>query len=132
MALTDPDAQNVVLAAVFGDGKAAGAPADIEIGLFNGDPDNGGTEIDAGVGGYAPLVLANTTANFPDPAGGLMAVPADFGTATDAYSDQVTHWQFRNPADSIRYGSGRFASPITVTGPGPVAGVCTVYFGSLQ
>jgi len=133
MALTDPDAQDVALDAVYGDGKAAGAPTSIEVALFNGDPDNGGVELDAGVGGYARLVLANTTANFPDAAGGLKSVPVDFGTATAAYFDQVTHWQFLDHADSTtRYDSGRFASAITVTGPGPVAGVCTVYFGKQQ
>lgn len=133
MALTDPNAQNVALDAVYGDGKAAGAPSSIEVAMFNGDPDNGGTELTAGVGGYARLVLANTTANFPDAVGGLKSVPVDLGDATDAFDLTITHWQFYDHADgTTRYDSGRFANPIDVTGPGPVAGVCTVYFGSLQ
>lgn len=130
MALTDPAAQNVALDAVYGSGKAAGAPSSIEVAAFNGDPEAGGVELDT-IGGYARLVLANNTTNFPDAGDGQKAVPVEW-TATDAWSDTVTHWQFYDHADSTtRYDSGKFGAEINVTGAGSVPGVCTVYFGDL-
>lgn len=130
MAILDVVAQNAALDSSYGDDKGGKAPASVEVALFHGDPNVDGVELTLGVGGYARAVLTNNTTNFPDAADGLKPVPVAFADATDAFSDTVTHWQFYDHADGTTgWDNGKFANEINITGPGPVSGVCTVYYG---
>lgn len=132
MALTDVNAQNASLDNDYGDGAGSAAPSAFQLGLFFGDPDNGGTELTS-AGGYVRPVLANTTANFPDAVDGLKTVPVDLADATGAFSDTITHWRFFDDADgTTAWDSGQFANEVSVDSARPVSVVCTIYYGGLQ
>ena len=95
----DPAAQNAGLAAWFGDGHAAGMPDTWEIALYNGHPVIGGVEL-ASAGGYEWLVVANTSANFPDPVDGVITTPGlTWPDPTGAFSDTATHYVLIDHAD---------------------------------
>jgi hypothetical protein len=132
MSVRDVAAETAILDLLLGDGAGAGAPSAFRFLLFHGDPNTDGVELDA-VGGYTPLVLANTTANFPDAVDGMKAVPVAFADATDAFSDTTTHWQMvddDNP--TVGWFNGEWANEIDVAGAGPVSGVATIYVGNLS
>lgn len=115
----DVAAQNDGLKAWFGDGRAASVPSSWEVALFTGHPLTGGVELSA-VGGYAPLVVANTSANFPDPTDGVIrSVELTWPGPTDAWSDTATTYALRNPADSATWYVGTLDRSITVTGANP-------------
>lgn len=81
----DVSARNICLRCVFGDSKAAIAPATWSVHLFDNDPGLGGVEVSGG--GYAAKSVANTTANFPTPTlGHIITAPLSYGTATGAWA----------------------------------------------
>ena len=112
----DVAAQNAGLKAWFGDGRAASVPASWEVALFDGHPVIGGVEL-ASDGGYERLVVANTSANFPDPVDGVITSAAlTWPDPTDAYSDTATHYVLIDHADgSARWYVGVLGQAIDVT-----------------
>lgn len=77
----DVSARNICLRCVFGDDRATIAPDTWDVALFDNYPDLGGLEVTGG--GYAPVSVAATTANFPVPTlGHIITAPLDYGTAT--------------------------------------------------
>lgn len=117
----DVAAQNAGLKAWFGDGRALSMPASWEVALWTGHPlDAGSVELGA-VGGYARLVVANTSANFPDPTSGVVvSVALTWAAPTAAWSDVATHFLLLDHADSTtRWYVGLFGQAINVTAAGP-------------
>ena len=118
----DVAAQNAGLQAWFGDGRAASVPSSWEVALFNGHPLTGGVELDA-VGGYARLVVANTSANFPTPTDGVQrSVYLTWPAPSAAWSDVASHYLLIDHADSTsRWYVGTFppGQQINVTAAGP-------------
>lgn len=117
----DIAARNDALACMFGDARSTRAPATWEVALFDGDPLTTGVELTAG-GGYAPKAVANTTANWPEPANGaITAAPIDWGTSTGAWSDTATHFVIRRPGTTGQgWYSRALAEAITVAAAGVV------------
>lgn len=72
MSLGSTFAKNADLKACYGDNKstAAGWPTSITVKLYVGDPTAGGVEMSGG--GYAGVVLANTTAVLGTPSAGQL------------------------------------------------------------
>jgi hypothetical protein len=104
----DVAAQNAGLKAWFGDGRAASVPASWEFALFTGHPLYGGTELTT-AGGYAPVVVANTSANFPDPVDGVItAAGITFAAPTAAYSDVAPYFVLREPSAGPTWYVGAF------------------------
>jgi hypothetical protein len=118
----DTAAQNAGLQAWFGDGRAMSMPASWEVALFTGHPLDSGVELDA-VGGYAPAVVANTTANFPTPTGGMIRALAPFPAPTDAWSDVATHFVLREPGGGPTWYVGLLGEALDVTAAGPARSI---------
>ena len=116
----DTAAQNAGLKAWFGDGRAVSMPSSWEVALFTGHPLDGGTELTA-TGGYARLVVANTSANFPDPTVGVVqSALLTWAAPTAAWSDVATTFLLLDHADSTtRWYVGLLGSAINITGAGP-------------
>lgn len=112
--------QNAGLKAWFGNGRAASMPSSWEVALFNGHPLLGGTELTS-TGGYVRLVVANSSANFPDPTVGVVqSVPLTWGAPSGAWSDVATHFLLIDHADSTsRWYVGALGQAIDITGAGP-------------
>lgn len=126
--LVSVEAQNVSLDAMYGAGKAAGAPASLELALFAGDPALGGTEL-AATGGYVAVTVTNNGTNFPAATDGRKTVTAQsFPASTAAWSDVATHWGLRNPVTSELYDTGALLVEVDVTASGQVATVQPVIF----
>jgi hypothetical protein len=119
----DVAAQNAGLKAWFGDGRAASVPSSWEVALFNGHPLTGGTELGA-VGGYVPPVVANSSANFPDPVSGVVtAASVAFPAPTAAWSDVATHYVLREPSAGPTWYVGTLAEALNVTAAGPALSI---------
>lgn len=117
----DVDAQNDGLKAWFGDGRAASIPSSWEVALWTGHPLASGSAELAADGGYARLVVANSSTNFPDPTAGVV-ISADlvWPDPTGAWSDTATHFLLLDAADSTtRWYVGLLGEEIDVTGAGP-------------
>lgn len=92
MSIRDTAAQNTALDALLGASKAAGVPATFDLALFDGDPGDGGTELD-GTGGYARVAVANDGATWPAAANGIKTTASPVTLAgTDTYETAATHW----------------------------------------
>lgn len=110
-------AQANSLRAMYGDDRAAHMPATIYVHLYTADPDNGGTEL-AEVGGYTPLAMANTSANFPDPDADALLESADFvWTSTGAWS-AVAKWAQLSDGAGNLYDGGPLGRRVNVTQAG--------------
>lgn len=85
----------------YGVHRGYGAPAQIEVALFAGDPRGDGVEMD-NVGGYAAALVGNDGTTWPDDAAGRTIVSAPIAfTPTGPWtaggsSALVTHWATRN------------------------------------
>jgi hypothetical protein len=125
----DTAAQSAALDAMLGDNRASTCPTSFEVALFTDHPLNGGTELTS-AGGYARVVVANTSANFPDAvAGAKTSVPVSFGIASDAYSDTATCWVLFDHADSTtRWFVGRPDREISIDEFGDVAQITLEIF----
>lgn len=104
------------LDASYGDGRAASFPAAVYAALYTVAPTDagGGTEV---VGaGYAPVAVANTTANWPAAVGGQKSNGAliAFPEATADYPAQVTHWSLKDAASGAIIDWGALQTPLTV------------------
>lgn len=87
MSLGSVFAQNADLAATYGDNKstAAGWPTSITVRLYVGDPTSGGVEMSGG--GYAGVVIANTTAVVGTPSSGSLGpIVITWPASTGAWS----------------------------------------------
>lgn len=87
MSLGSTFAKNASIAACYGDNKstAAGWPTSITVNLYIGDPTSGGVLMSGG--GYAGVVLANTTAVLGSPSvGQLGPITIDWPASTGAWS----------------------------------------------
>ena len=112
----DVAAQNAGLRAWFGDARGSTVPASWEVALLTTLPSLGGVELTS-AGGYARVVVANTSANFPDPSSGVViASPITWPAPTAAYSDSATAFLLIDHADSTtRWYAGLLLSEISVT-----------------
>ena len=128
MTLVSVEAQNVSLDAMYGAGKAAGAPASLQLALFAGDPSIDGTELTS-TGGYAAVTVTNNGTNFPAATSGRKTVAVQtFPTSTAAWSDVATHWALRNPTTSELYDTGALLEEIDVSASGQTATCQPVIF----
>jgi hypothetical protein len=119
----DTAAQDAGLKAWFGDGRALSVPASWEVALFTGHPLYGGTELTS-AGGYAPIVVANTSANFPDPVSGVVQATATFPAPTDAWSDVATHYELREVGGGPVWWVGVLAEPgLDIDAAGPARSI---------
>lgn len=116
----DVDAQNAGLTAWFGDDRGAQVPSSWEVALFTAHPNVGGVELGPD-GGYAREVVANTSANFPDPVDALIrSADIPWPDPTDEYSDVATTYVLIDAADSTtRWYVGQLGAPVDVTEAGP-------------
>lgn len=125
--------KNKTLDASYGDGRAAGFPAVVYLTLYTVAPTDagGGTEVVGG--GYAPVAVANTTANWPAAAGGQKSngTLITFPAATADYPAPVTHWALKDASSGAIIDWGALQSALTVlTGrqvvfnPGQLVIVC--------
>lgn len=130
--LLDPAAQSASLDNDYGATKGANAAAAHEVALFNGDPTQGGTELDSTVGGYARVVLTNNGTNWPAASSGAKtsaAVP--FAASTAAWSDTATWFVLFDHADSVtRWDAGLLDSEVSVDAVGDVASPTLTIFYS--
>lgn len=126
MPLIDVIAENVALDACYGDNHSTTWPDSVTIRLFDGDPRDGGVELDA-VGGYEGLTVTNDDTTFPPADAGAKTTPLlDFGTSTDAWSASAT-WAVIE-ADSILIEAFQFDTPVTVAEAGVSVQVQLVLF----
>jgi len=145
--IRDQAAQERSLANDYGPTRAAAAPAEFDVCLFDGDPMLGGleiadtTEVDDGEGGtevvangYAPGVLDNDDWNAPD--GGVMTTtaPVQFPTVLAEWPDTVTHWALRDPVTGFWWDCAPLVEPLDVTaaGPGPTVTLSLFYDNNLD
>lgn len=116
-------AQDGALSGIYGDNRGADAPSSFDARLFVGDPTVAGVEV-AGTG-YAPVTIANTTANFGTPSGGQLGpIVIDFGTGAADWGTP-DFW-------ALTDGSGNFwnvqqiASPAAIADGDPVSISATI------
>lgn len=85
--------ENKYLDAAFGDNRSVLFPATVYVALFTAAPTDAGGGTEAVGGGYARVAVANTSANWPNAAGGQKknANTIQFPTATAAWGT-VTHF----------------------------------------
>ena len=117
----DTAAQNAGLQAWFGVvDRTPTLPASWEVALFTDHPLLGGTELTS-AGGYARLVVANTSANFPAAVAGLItSAQLLWPDPTAAYSDTARFFVLYDHADSItRWYVGVLGGEIDVNGAQP-------------
>lgn len=109
----NPAARNMALDACYGDNKSSLWPASIQVCLYNGDPTAGGAEL-TNAGGYAPAVVANTTANFPNAAAGVKTsgTTTQFSPSTGAFSSGFNYWAFKDGSGNL-LDSGQVTDPTT-------------------
>lgn len=111
MSLGSTFAQNADLAASYGDNKstAAGWPTSITVRLYVGDPTSGGVEMSGG--GYAGVVVANTSAAVGTPSGGSL------GPIVVAWPASTGAWSGGTPPDHAAFtdGSGNILDTGTVS-----------------
>jgi hypothetical protein len=109
----------VALDAFYGDGRAPGAPALIDMALFVGDPTSAGTELTS-TGGYARVQLGNNSTIFPDalPSNSyakLVGIPLRFPVSTAAWSGTPDHWAFFDHATGDLLDSGTITGSATIS-----------------
>lgn len=93
--------ENLTFRCFYGDARAAIAPASFTLHLYDGHPLDGGAELPA-TGGYLPVPVANTTANFPLPVNGQQEmVPQDFAAATAAWPNVGRYAALKDPSGTL-------------------------------
>ena len=133
MALLDVAAQNASLDNDYGANKGPNSPAALELALFNGDPANGGVEMDA-AGGYAAVSMSNDGTNFPTAADGQkICATQNFAPSTDQWTaaglpDVATYWALRDPASGALWDTGQLAAEISVEASGTNVSVQPIIF----
>ena len=116
----NPAARNMALDACYGDARSSRWPASVQLALYAGDPTAGGTELTS-AGGYARVVIANTSANFPDAAAGIKTSGSttQLNASTGAFSAGFSHWAFldasNNLLDSGQVTDPNTNAPVTIT-----------------
>lgn len=117
---SNPTARNMALDACYGDNRSTVWPASLQLALYAGDPTSGGSELSS-TGGYARVVVANTTTNFPAASAGVKTngVTVSFAASTAAFSAGFNYWAFldgsSNLLDSGQVTDPNTNSPITIT-----------------
>lgn len=126
MPLVDTIAENAALDACYGDGHSDAWPSSVTIRLFDGDPRDGGVELDE-VGGYEGVIVDNDDTTFPPAEAGSKTTPLiDFGTSTDAWSAPAT-WAVIE-ADGTLLEAVEFDAPVDVAEAGVSVQVQLVLF----
>jgi hypothetical protein len=114
MTLGSITARNQSIAGTYGDDKGATAPTSVMFRLYVGDPAGAGVEVSGNA--YAPVTVANTTANVGTPAGGQLGpVVVDFPEATGAGWGTPDQWAATDTSGNI-YDYGPILQPIAVPG----------------
>jgi len=89
----------------YGDAHAAVWPSTWQTRLYQGDPRDGGVELDTtNYPGYAAGTVGNTSANFPDPDGtsGVMtSAVLTFATPTGDWDDVPSHVGLCDPTGGV-------------------------------
>lgn len=114
MSLGSVKARNMDLDADYGDAHSSVWPSTVWMHLFVSDPTQGGIEL-LSVGGYAPVGVANTSANWPPAANGTKTNGAaiTFPVSTGAWSGPADFWWLTD----VQAGLGVPATPtVTPTG----------------
>ena len=126
MPLISTTAQANSIKGMYGDSRAAHMPATLKVHLYTDDPREGGTEL-AATGGYVPLSVANSSANFPAPDAAAELETAFFEwTSTGAWSDVAT-WAQLSDGTNL-YDGGPLPQRINVTKAGTVVRVSARIF----
>lgn len=130
MPFADTAAQNAALDALWGADHGPTMPAMFEVGLLDGDPGEGGTEL-ATVGGYARVDCTNDGTMWPPAEGGVKtSTVVAFPSTTDAWPDDAEFWGIY--VNGALFDYGRLSDPVAVDGAGPGPQLTlTRYFDSL-
>ena len=116
--------QNVALAGRYGDNRGSDADSSLIARLWDGDPTAGGSEITGT--GYAPITLANTTANFGTPSGGQLGpIVLDYGTAGADDWIEPFYVSFEDTGGNL-YDYGEIANPAVINSGDPVSVTTTI------
>lgn len=125
----DPEAFATALACIYGPARAAGAPDDFTVHLYNGDPDLGGveisdeTEVDDGMGGtefvpngYAAASLDSDDFTADDVG---MTAPVQYADALEEW-EEATHARLKDTVTGFWWNAVPLAGPVIVSEAGPV------------
>lgn len=119
MPFVDEAAQNAALDALWGAGHGASMPSTFQVGLLDGDPSDGGAELDSD-GGYARITRANNATTWlPADAGVKSSVPLPFPDPTDAWSADADYWGIYVAGVLFDYGPLSDTLQVTGAGTGP-------------
>lgn len=119
MPFYDEAAQNAALDALWGAGHGASMPTTFQVGLLDGDPTDGGAELDPD-GGYARITRTNNASTWlPADAGAKVSVVLTFPDATDAWSADATWWGIYVSGALFDYGPLADTLQVTGAGDGP-------------
>lgn len=106
MPLGSVEAENLAFQCMYGDTKAAIAPASVTVHLLEGYLTDDVTleaswvEL-AADGGYTPATLANTSANFPAPGNGEQTVVTVTFTSTGPFNATAYYAGLKDPAGNL-------------------------------
>lgn len=118
MPLASQAAENAVLDACYGDGRAPGIPASFLLRLYDEDPRIDGAEITAL--GYSAQTLTNDSATFPAASGGIKeSVKILIGTAGEDWPT-VRWWLLEDAATGIAFETCELAKSQTPAEGTPV------------
>lgn len=99
-------AENILLDAMFGNGRCAAVSSTLQFALFTATPGEtgGGTEVSGG--SYARVTYSNDNTMWPAASGGVKANGSQivFPTATGSWGT-VTHWAIFDGATMLVYGA---------------------------
>lgn len=108
--------------ACYGDTHSSEWPASFTLHLYNGHPLRGGVEL-AATGGYAPVTVANTSANFPVVDGEVDSPLFAFPTATAAWSATGRYAVLKDGSTLVEFWRLARKHQINITEAGQVARV---------
>lgn len=136
MALVSIAAQNASLDNDYGAAKGPNAAASHEVALYQGDPVNGGVELDA-AGGYARPTVTNDGTSWAAAAGGAKtSAVVGFADATAEWTVAgvpavATHFLLVDATTGDFWDSGLLGDEVSVeaAGPGPSVQL-TIYYES--
>lgn len=119
----DTTVDEAALDALHGTGSGTSMHFTFAVGLLNGDPRNGGTELTS-AGGYARVAgCDNASATFWPAAaadGQKVSAAVAFAAATGAFSAKATHWGWFRTGETAPFNWGEIDGGLYVDGAGAV------------
>lgn len=133
MPILDVSEQNNSLDNDYGSTKGPNAPANHELVMYDGDPRDGGVELnDTDCPGYERVTVANDS-GWPAAVDGRKTRTITMPVPTDAWDQTATHWGLENTTTNGVGDFGRFADPIVVTGAGTISPAAVIIqYGNLD